>query len=188
MPTDNRHLVFVYGSLLKGLHNHVLIEDAEFVSRGHTGPGLGLLDLGSFPGLVPDRDCPGVWGELYRVDDATLAQLDRLEGVDHHHPDGGLYRRDVLAIRPLAAHASAYLYNLHGRGYRLGLLVPPGTGEAGLVDWRGHLAAREEGAVDWVDEDGVEVERCDGCAAEVGPEELDDLDPTGPILCPACRA
>jgi gamma-glutamylcyclotransferase (GGCT)/AIG2-like uncharacterized protein YtfP len=74
--------VLVYGSLLQGESNHRLLAGpgARLVmAEARTEPGYELRDLGGFPGMV--RGGAGeVIGEVYEVDEATLAALDRLEG------------------------------------------------------------------------------------------------------------
>jgi len=70
-------LLFVYGTLMQGLPLHHLIAGrCEFVGEG-TVTGR-LLDLGRYPGAVPER--PGnVRGEVYRLlDPHLLASLDHL--------------------------------------------------------------------------------------------------------------
>lgn len=119
--------VFVYGTLKRGGSNHSLLASQRFVGAVRTAPGFTLHSLGDYPGMVrASGDTAGVTGELWMVDDATLAELDRLEGVDE-----GLYERvDVhLAPNPHAASAQAYLYlrPLDGRP-PLGDTWPVGVG------------------------------------------------------------
>jgi len=67
-----------------------------------------LYSLGDYPGMVrAPGDTAGVTGELWSVDDACLAELDQLEGLDE-----GLYERTevLLAPNPFAGSAQAYLY------------------------------------------------------------------------------
>ena len=71
------NLVFVYGTLKKGFGNHRLLTKAKFIANACIFDGK-MLDLGAFPALVEgDMD---IEGELYEVDKATFAALDRLEG------------------------------------------------------------------------------------------------------------
>ena len=69
-------IVFVYGTLLKGLErSHVLS------SSSYLGPALvqaQLFDLGSYPGIGEGNN--DVIGELYEVTPETLAELDSIEG------------------------------------------------------------------------------------------------------------
>ena len=89
---EARTLVFVYGTLLVGESNHRLLKGAQLISdEGRTQPGFRLYDLGRYPALVRDGD-HAVVGEVYEVDEPTLAALDRLEG----HPE--LYRRTGIVL------------------------------------------------------------------------------------------
>lgn len=81
MCTDERpHLVFVYGSLMHGYGNHRRLEGAEFVGEDALPKGYTMVDVGYFPGLL-DGGKQSITGELYRVDDETLEDLDQLEGA-----------------------------------------------------------------------------------------------------------
>jgi gamma-glutamylaminecyclotransferase len=87
----SEHCVFVYGTLLAGEPNHRLLQTASFEGPARTADGFALFDLGAFPGMV--RSETGVvHGEVYRIDDRTLAALDRLEG----HPD--FYERTLIGL------------------------------------------------------------------------------------------
>jgi gamma-glutamylaminecyclotransferase len=91
-----RSTVFVYGTLLRGYGNHRLLEQgrALFLGRARTAPQYTLVSLGPFPGLIAEG-ATAVHGELYAVDDETLAALDRLEG----HPRFYARKRVEIAGR-----------------------------------------------------------------------------------------
>ncbi len=78
--------VFVYGSLREGgpLHRHYF-NKTLFCRKARTSPGYSLFDItnGAFPAMAKSDDQSQVCGEVYEVDDALLAQLDRAEG----HPN-----------------------------------------------------------------------------------------------------
>lgn len=81
--------LFVYGSLKPREWNYRLIE--EYVHQAVPGTVSGrLVDLGSFPALVPGRGI--VQGVMLEVDEAALVITDRLEGVPH------LYRRQEVSV------------------------------------------------------------------------------------------
>jgi gamma-glutamylcyclotransferase (GGCT)/AIG2-like uncharacterized protein YtfP len=122
------HLVFVYGSLMKGQGNHRLLTSARFVRTAHTSASFTLVDLGAFPGLLAGGTT-AVRGEVYAVDNATLAALDRLES----HPR--FYRRQEIALSD-GVRVQAYL--LPAARYAAYPAVVGG-------DWRAHLA-KERGA------------------------------------------
>jgi gamma-glutamylcyclotransferase (GGCT)/AIG2-like uncharacterized protein YtfP len=82
--------VFVYGSLKKGFHNNYLLGKSKLVAEG-TLPRVKMLRLWGFPGLVDGKG--GAEGEVYEIDDLTLATLDRLEGVAY-----GFYKRETREV------------------------------------------------------------------------------------------
>jgi gamma-glutamylaminecyclotransferase len=85
------HLVFVYGTLRQEEVNHDLLVRARFVAEARTEPCFDLFDLGAFPAMSTGGET-AVLGEVYAVDDATLARLDRLEG----HPS--FYQRTQIRL------------------------------------------------------------------------------------------
>jgi gamma-glutamylcyclotransferase (GGCT)/AIG2-like uncharacterized protein YtfP len=124
-------LVFTYGTLMTGMPNNRVIKQ-----RGNRclGPAMAhggwrLLDLGAYPGLI-DSDEPGVIaGELWEVDDLTMADLDRLECVPW------LYQRCTVEVLvgDKRLTAVAYVYNQRGNDRDQPLV--PGN------DWRVHREA-----------------------------------------------
>lgn len=110
--------VFVYGSLLRGLGNHRLLDNdgAEFLGANVTAEHAFKMyeyARGAFPAVCrTDRDGDAIVGECYRVNAATLARLDQLEG----HPD--FYRREPVTMADGSV-AWTYLIDgarLEGRG------------------------------------------------------------------------
>jgi gamma-glutamylaminecyclotransferase len=88
---EPRTRVFVYGTLLAGEGSHHLLEHARRVGEACTHPEFTLYDLGLYPGLVHGGHS-AVEGEVYEVDEPTLAALDRLES----HPE--FYRRTAIRL------------------------------------------------------------------------------------------
>ncbi len=117
--------VFVYGSLLRGLHNHRLLEGARFIALDRTRPVFTLVDLSSFPAMTLGGTT-SVAGEIWEVDAATLEHLDALEG----HPRWYQRTPVVLASR---RRAETYLLPQDRTSGRP--TVPTG-------DWRDWLARR----------------------------------------------
>lgn len=75
-------LVFVYGTLKRGMANHQLLVGSRFEGTA-TVAGLHLFDLGPFPMAIAaaaDADAR-LDGEIYGVSPAQLAALDRFEGA-----------------------------------------------------------------------------------------------------------
>ncbi|WP_261816555.1 gamma-glutamylcyclotransferase family protein [Vibrio gallicus] len=83
-----QYLVFVYGTLRQGESNHHLLEASELLGMFETKPEYALFDLGAYPGLVEGYSA--ITGEIYRIDEKVLEQLDILEDVPTE------YRREVL--------------------------------------------------------------------------------------------
>jgi gamma-glutamylcyclotransferase (GGCT)/AIG2-like uncharacterized protein YtfP len=116
-----QHLVFVYGTLLKGEANHRLLAGAEPLGTHRTRPCFTLLDLGAYPGAVAGG-ATAIGGEVYRIDGGTLARLDRLEEYPR------LYDR-----RPIdTPYGRAWIYLYRGRRADRPA-IPWG-------DWRAHAA------------------------------------------------
>jgi gamma-glutamylaminecyclotransferase len=86
-----KHLIFTYGTLMRGEVNHRLLATARFVAEAHTEPCFELFDLGHFPAMSAGGETV-VRGEVYAVDDQTLVRLDRLEG----HPE--FYQRTPIRL------------------------------------------------------------------------------------------
>jgi len=123
MSNELKHLVFVYGSLKRGQYNHRLMLPAksEFIGKGHTLSPFLMYD-GSYPRVANppgthgmlDRFMGKIVGEVWRVNDETLACLDALEGHPH------FYCREKVAIRieeskrPVAAWVYVYATLPHG--------------------------------------------------------------------------
>lgn len=87
MNANSIHLVFVYGTLKRGLGNHRVLKrgGAEFIGEDSM-VGFDLYDMEWFPCVVPNEDPSSVVrGEVFRVDDETMRRLDQLEGYPHHY-------------------------------------------------------------------------------------------------------
>ncbi|MBV1756484.1 MAG: gamma-glutamylcyclotransferase [Dethiosulfatibacter sp.] len=100
-------LIFVYGTLMEGQRNHKeYLSYAKFITKGVV-VGYTLHDLGNFPGIK--KSSKGVVeGEVYKVDQDTLHQLDLLEG------EGTLFVRDtaeVICYGMKLNNVYLYLYN-----------------------------------------------------------------------------
>jgi len=83
-----QQLVFVYGTLRHGQSNHHLLVQSEWLGNYATPPLYSLYDLGPYPAVVDGHSV--IYGEVYRVDDATLQQLDILEDIPV------MYRREQI--------------------------------------------------------------------------------------------
>ncbi|MFQ6538840.1 MULTISPECIES: gamma-glutamylcyclotransferase family protein [Aphanothece] len=120
--------VFVYGTLKRGMRAHHRLGGAAFQGEASLS-GAWLHDLGPFPMAVPappEEPEAQVHGELFRVEPATLAQLDRFEGVPR------LYQRHWLE---LSNHQRAWVYLGQAHQVRFSPRLADGR-------WRGAAAQR----------------------------------------------
>jgi gamma-glutamylcyclotransferase (GGCT)/AIG2-like uncharacterized protein YtfP len=92
--------LFVYGTLMKGMRNHIYLEKAQFLGEGTTQPVFELLSNGSIPAMRDGSEA--VKGELYEVDEETLKSLDMLEEVSSE-----LYEKREIEVS--GKKATAYL-------------------------------------------------------------------------------
>jgi gamma-glutamylaminecyclotransferase len=126
------HRVFVYGTLMSGMPNNRLLATAKLIGPDKIGSeGLAMVSLGRFPGLVESDIHDGdetkvITGEVWEVDDETLANLDRLEGA----PD--FYHRAEVC---LASGGTAEAYILDEKYGRAQPVIDSG-------DWREHVKQR----------------------------------------------
>lgn len=68
------------------------MKNQQFLGTARTLPSYRIFDLGSYPGLIDWPEGTVVFGELYRVDERCLIQLDDAEGV----ADGLYARREIF--------------------------------------------------------------------------------------------
>lgn len=88
---SEKQIVFVYGTLKRGFGNHHLLNGSKFISQAITKEKYALYVSG-IPFVIEDEPVSHIAGEVYEVDDKTLARLDHLEG----HPDW--YRRKSVDV------------------------------------------------------------------------------------------
>ena len=124
--------VFVYGTLKRGQIRAHVLRRQQFRGKATTGPGYCLYDCGDYPALVIEFDAVGgIRGEVWGVDDACLAELDRIEGVH-----AGLYERQSIVLdAPFAGDdAVTYIYRRDVSGLAdCGRVWPPCVEDARSV-------------------------------------------------------
>ena len=89
--------IFVYGSLRRKQGNSHWMTNAQWLGD-HCVENYQLYSLGHYPGAVPGEG--HVQGEVYRIDSATLAELDALRTA------GGEYKRQLIQT----PYGSAWMY------------------------------------------------------------------------------
>lgn len=111
---SGKHIVAVYGSLLKGFGNNRLLQTSKLLGETQIPLKGRLISLGGFPGLVNDEEEQCVSAEVYLVDDHTLHRLDCLEG----HPR--FYKRELVDTE----HGEAWIYWIQDERYLEYPVVP----------------------------------------------------------------
>jgi gamma-glutamylcyclotransferase (GGCT)/AIG2-like uncharacterized protein YtfP len=127
----NKHFVFVYGTLRRGGERAMPIRfpKSTFIADAKvTGT---LYDLGAYPGLLVNESRSLVIGEVYEVDDDTLAQLDALESSSD-------YLRKRVAIPVGALSRICWVYEPNPESYSLRTIITSG-------DWIEYARANKSG-------------------------------------------
>jgi gamma-glutamylaminecyclotransferase len=83
--------VFVYGTLMKGFNNNILLRNSLMIDTATTEEKYTLVASG-IPYLLDKSSDTYVSGEVYQVDENTLDSLDSLEG----HPVW--YNRRIINV------------------------------------------------------------------------------------------
>jgi gamma-glutamylcyclotransferase (GGCT)/AIG2-like uncharacterized protein YtfP len=130
------HRVFVYGTLRRGHRNHFLLKMSNFIGEAATLRPYWMITTGAFPVVLDAVPANfgfsplAVAGEIYRVDDATLEQLDRLEDK------GRAYDRKMTDLYESGHKVQAHIY-IGVAGYWHHRHLPPWTiqNERGELDW-----------------------------------------------------
>ncbi len=104
MAVKPKIYVFCYGTLKTGNHNHYLVADGTYMGKFITGNQFSL-DIAGLPYMTPNEG-DGVVGEVFKIDQYTLKQLDTLEG----HPEW--YTRERISVKSLDTgnHIEVYAY------------------------------------------------------------------------------
>jgi len=90
------NLIFVYGTLMSMFGNHRLIsrsKNSMFIGKATTNEMFSMYSLGQFPAVlrpIVGSNKTKIKGEVWKVDDDTLKNLDRLE----NHPTW--YKREKI--------------------------------------------------------------------------------------------
>ena len=104
-------IVFVYGTLLKGLKRWPILAHSSYM--GLAMIRAELFDLGYFPGIKEGDNT--VVGELYEISHEVLGQLDLIEGYDKDKPKDSFYLREEVPAQKFSdgsfVKACCYIYN-----------------------------------------------------------------------------
>ena len=105
------HRVFVYGTLKRGFPNHALMHNATFFGEARTVLTYPMVVHGSgFSVVIMPEPGTGhrILGEVWEVDDAQLAELDKLEST--HLPTGYIREPIDVALEPSGSVETVFVY------------------------------------------------------------------------------
>ena len=130
--SDQVKFLFVYGTLMRGQRNHArFCGDALTIEPASTMGHLHDL-LAGFPAMVEGKGT--VYGEAMTFPDteATLSELDFLEGYRPDQPGRSLYLRRVQPVTLLGSGTTvpAYCYLWHGPLPPDAVFLPSGRWQA----------------------------------------------------------
>jgi gamma-glutamylaminecyclotransferase len=113
---EQKHLVFVYGTLRQAHSNHQLLGDAYCYGTGSTRDKYAMYITSGYPYVISTEARYPIVGELYAVDDETLDKLDKMEGHPHYY-----IRREIIVDIETVEYR-AWMYFRHPQG----TLMPSG--------------------------------------------------------------
>ncbi|HEX8071459.1 MAG TPA: gamma-glutamylcyclotransferase family protein [Pyrinomonadaceae bacterium] len=127
---NNKHLVFVYGTLRRGGVRALpgLFPGAKFVGAARVSGRL--YDLGAYPALLLEDSDSSVVGEVYEVDDEILHGLDEYEATAD-------YRRQQVEVSLGQRAQTCWVYAPDPESYPRRGLIKSG-------DWIEHARTKTE--------------------------------------------
>jgi gamma-glutamylcyclotransferase (GGCT)/AIG2-like uncharacterized protein YtfP len=103
--------VAVYGSLMRGLHNHATLAGQKYLGTFQSEPIYTMYDVavGSYPGIVKGGNT-SVTFEVYEVDEQCLKEIDALESYYGIEKEETNYYNRKRIITPWGI-GHTYFYN-----------------------------------------------------------------------------
>ncbi|QVL30640.1 gamma-glutamylcyclotransferase [Telmatocola sphagniphila] len=112
-----RQLLFVYGTLKRGLQNQHFLDEQKFVAEVKTLPHYRIYHFGWHPGMIEvSAQGLAVRGEIYEVDEQALSKMDEYEEVPtffirkpvlilgFENVDAYYFNREIPAGTPFSDH------------------------------------------------------------------------------------
>jgi gamma-glutamylcyclotransferase (GGCT)/AIG2-like uncharacterized protein YtfP len=94
-----QNLLFVYGTLRKDYGNHGFLKNAHFVGEAKTQDKFVMHCRGYIPFVSESQAISQIVGEVYELDDSTLASIDHLEGCFPKRDGSGEFEASSWYIR-----------------------------------------------------------------------------------------
>lgn len=125
-PVEQTPYVFVYGTLMSGFGNNQLLKNATLMEYASTEDEYTLVISGFIPFLIDNDGGDYVVGEVYKINEKTLKNLDDLEG----HPNW-YERRVINVVSDVGDRFKVWAYFMPVR--------PKGAEVIELGDYRGYM-------------------------------------------------
>lgn len=110
MEKQKNVLLFVYGTLMSGFGNNILLRNEKLIGTGETVKQYAMYGSG-IPFVNDTTEVSTIKGELYEVKPSSMPSLDGLEG----HPNW--YKRKEIPVTVNNQEYTAWLYfNNDNRG------------------------------------------------------------------------
>ena len=173
------NLVAVYGTLKKGYGNYyAYLSSSKFIGKGYTKDKYPLV-ISGLPYLIDKSDVGyNVQVDVFKVSDAKLKELDRLEG----HPNW--YRRRQIDIKVKGIVLSCWIYfniketevgKVHHKTYFHNIKQPKtlGWGKGWDKGWDKHISGKTMDLFDsyYTPTETLYEEPCDDCDFNVQDEK-----------------
>ena len=104
-----KHIVFVYGTLRRNMSNNALLSTSTHLGSGRTKEKFVMYSR-SIPFVSKSQRVSSILGDVYEVDSATLASLDRLESYCPSSPESSWYSRSLTEVEMGSTTVTAYCY------------------------------------------------------------------------------
>ena len=113
--SDGLPQLFTYGTLMQGESRSAALNAHPHRMLGSASVVGGLVDLGDFPGLIPQGTSIG-HGEFYFIEDIAklIGYLDRIEGFYGYGHDKSLFVRSIIKVEIGGSRQWAWTYIYNG--------------------------------------------------------------------------
>ncbi|MFZ3588886.1 gamma-glutamylcyclotransferase family protein [Bacillus sp. DJP31] len=117
---ENKHLVFVFGTLRKNERNHYLLKASNCLAEQAWTTGSLYGTNYGYP-VLQENKRSRVYGEIYEVNSSQLARLDELEGY-RGEGESNYYDRITKRVHTDEGVHEAYVYVMNNANSDMELL------------------------------------------------------------------
>lgn len=103
-------LLFVYGSLMKGMWNNFWLQNAIFYGKADTVEKFSLCTTNHVIPKIYREENYIITGELYDISEKDLVKLDSHEGYEEGRNDQSYYVREKIEVKIGKIISEAFVY------------------------------------------------------------------------------